>query len=110
MRHLKKFENFTEEDKIEYNDIEYVEDDDCDTCGYEEEEDEEDEVDLDDEIHKPEDPLTLEKKKNSKKLMSYAQSGLKSPKKADLNKDKKISEYEKKRGKAIEKSIEKNKK
>lgn len=102
MRHLKKFENFESEEK--YSEIHYMEEDDCDTCGsYEDEEDEEEDVDLDDEIHQPTEPLTLEKA--SKKLMTYAQSGLKKPKKADLNKDLKISEYEKKRGKAIEKSI-----
>lgn len=43
------------------------------------------------------------------KNTSYKKSGLKNPEKADLNKDKKISRYEKKRGKAIEDSIEKRK-
>lgn len=99
MIHLKKFENF--ESKEKYSEIHYTEDD-CDTCGYYEDEEEED-VDLDSEIHQPAEPLTLEKA--SKKLMTYSQSGLR-----DLNKDGKISEYEKKRGKSIEKSIEKNKK
>ncbi len=41
----------------------------------------------------------LEEKKGKKK------PGLKNPKKADLNKDGKLSSYEKKRGKAIEKSM-----
>jgi len=41
------------------------------------------------------------------KNSSYKKSGLKKPEKADLNKDKKISGYEKKRGKAIEDSIDK---
>jgi hypothetical protein len=40
------------------------------------------------------------------KSSSYKKSGLKNPEKADLNKDKKISGYEKTRGKAIQKSIE----
>jgi hypothetical protein len=40
------------------------------------------------------------------KSSSYKKSGLKNPEKADLNKDKKISRYEKTRGKAIQKSIE----
>jgi hypothetical protein len=40
---------------------------------------------------------------------SYDDSGLKEPEKADLNKDKKISDYEKKRGKAVEDAIEKDK-
>lgn len=42
---------------------------------------------------------------NEKKKTSYEESGLEQPKKADLNKDKKISEYEKKRGSAIDKAI-----
>ena len=37
--------------------------------------------------------------------ISYKKSGLKNPDKADLNKDKEISSYEKKRGGAIEKSM-----
>jgi len=37
-----------------------------------------------------------------KKTTSYKKSGLKNPEKADLNKDKKISPYEKTRGKAME--------
>ena len=46
--------------------------------------------------------MSFEAKNNS-----YKKSGLKKPEKADLNKDKKISGYEKKRGKAIEDSIAK---
>lgn len=41
-----------------------------------------------------------------KSKSSYKNSGLKNPEKADLNKDKKLSGYEKTRGKAIQKSIE----
>jgi hypothetical protein len=37
--------------------------------------------------------------------ISYQKSGLKNPNKADLDKDKEISSYEKKRGGAIEKSM-----
>ncbi len=40
-----------------------------------------------------------------KKFNTYKESGLKNPKKADLNKDTKISTYEYKRGKAIEDNI-----
>jgi len=40
--------------------------------------------------------------------MDYKKSGLKHPEKADLNKDHDISSYEKKRGMAIEKSMEKD--
>ena len=41
---------------------------------------------------------SLEEKKTSKEV-SFEKSGLKNPKKADLNKNKKISGYEKARGK-----------
>jgi hypothetical protein len=44
--------------------------------------------------------------KLEKKGTSYKKSGLKNPEKADLDKDKKISPYEKKRGKAVEDSME----
>jgi hypothetical protein len=40
-----------------------------------------------------------------KEAISYKQSGLKNPNKADLNHDNEISSYEKKRGSAIEKSM-----
>ncbi len=53
------------------------------------------------------------KKMERKNIMaeeSYEKSGLKNPQKADLNKDKNISGYEKKRGKAIEKSMTKENK
>jgi hypothetical protein len=40
--------------------------------------------------------------------MSYKDSGLDKPKKADLDKDKKISKYELKRGKAIQRRMRKN--
>ena len=50
------------------------------------------------------DGMANEAKKS--KSSSYKKSGLKNPEKADLNKDKKLSGYEKTRGKAIQKSIE----
>lgn len=53
---------------------------------------------------------TNEKKKYSKKKLTYKESGLKHPAKADLDKDKKISSYEKTRGGAIESAIKKTKK
>lgn len=43
---------------------------------------------------------------SEKKSTSYKKSSLKHPEKADLNKDKKISGYEKARGKAIQKSVQ----
>jgi hypothetical protein len=52
----------------------------------------------------------VEKKGGSHKEMSYEDSGLKNPKKADLDKSGKISEYERRRGKAIEKAIEEKEK
>jgi len=42
------------------------------------------------------------------KITELIKDALKNPKKADLNKDGKLSDYEKSRGKAIEKSIEKD--
>lgn len=109
MKFLKTFENFDSQEREEKN--YYKEDafddafDDmdgtCEPCGSDEDEDEDD-------IQLPEppmeEPITLEKKGTT-----YKKSGLKNPEKADLNKDKKISSYEKKRGKAIQDSIEKEK-
>jgi len=43
------------------------------------------------------------------KLKEMIKDSLKNPKKADLNKDGKLSDYEKKRGAAIEKSMKKSK-
>lgn len=50
----------------------------------------------------------LMEKKSSKKV-PYKKSGLEKPSLADLNKDRKISGYEKARGMAIQKAMEKNK-
>ena len=101
MRYLKKFENFNSEE--EYNEpLEGAFDDmegTCEPCDSDEDEDEKEYIEL------PEEPMygsiTLEKKKST-----YKKSGLKNPEKADLDKDKKISPYEKKRGKAIQDSME----
>lgn len=46
------------------------------------------------------------KDEKSKKEVSYKKSGLKNPEKADLDKNKKISGYEKARGKAVQDAIE----
>ena len=46
------------------------------------------------------------KKPNTKKEITYDKSGLKHPEKADLNKNKKISGYEKVRGKAIQNAVQ----
>lgn len=49
----------------------------------------------------------VEASKKPMEEVSYDKSGLKNPKKADLNKNKDISGYEKKRGEAVEKSMKK---
>ena len=52
---------------------------------------------------------SIQEKKSTKEV-PFAFSGLMNPKKADLNKNKKISGYEKARGKAVEKGIAKTEK
>jgi hypothetical protein len=47
-----------------------------------------------------------DKKETTKKETTYDKSGLKHPEKADLNKNKKISGYEKVRGKAIQNAVQ----
>ena len=47
-----------------------------------------------------------DKKSATKKETTYDKSGLKHPEKADLNKNKKISGYEKVRGKAIQNAVQ----
>jgi hypothetical protein len=133
MRHLKKFENFdlghrfSEEDEdtqIQKLGLDEEEgDEECKPCGSDEEEGEQDEYtfssegDEDDDDEKnwnDEEELRLEKvvsfhQFEAKKGESYKKSGLKNPEKADLNKDKKISGYEKKRGKAVQDAVEEEK-
>ena len=105
MKYLKKFENFNSDEEYDNEEYDNGEEDvfsdmdvTCEPCDSDEDEDEE-------EIELPEEPMygsiTLEKKKST-----YKKSGLKNPEKADLDKDKKISPYEKKRGKAIQDSME----
>lgn len=105
MKHLKKFEGFDPE--LDMRDTE------CSSCEPDEDENEgegaymyDDESDYDDDdtyMYDDDEFIpTHEKKKN----MSYSKSGLKNPKKADLDKDKKISSYEKKRGKSIQNAME----
>ena len=104
MKYLKKFENFNSDEEYDNEEYDNGEEDvfsdmdgTCEPCYYDEDEDED--------IELPEEPMygsiTLEKKKST-----YKKSGLKNPEKADLDKDKKISPYEKKRGKAIQDSME----
>lgn len=132
MKYLKKFESFnefdlgrfSEEDEIQNPGVEEIENDEeeCEPCGSEDDEytfsseeeegEEEDEADYadnhrirrwgDEDIERI---GTIEEKKKEKGV-SYKKSGLKHPEKADLNKDKKISGYEKARGKAIQKSVQ----
>ena len=110
------------------------EDENCSECGYnltdcecggnyEEKEEEEEQGTWGDEENNP---LMIEKKNNkgfkafldkqkakkedkketTKKETTYDKSGLKHPEKADLNKNKKISGYEKVRGKAIQNAVQ----
>lgn len=109
MKYLKKFENFdlgrfSNEDEDNHEWVEDVEDveDECETCD--------DDID-EDEIEDEENEMRrrvwgdeVVEKKSTK--TSYKKSGLKNPKKADLDKDGKISGYEKKRGKAVQKAVQ----
>ena len=52
----------------------------------------------------------LEEGKRTNKEVPFEKSGLENPEKADINKNKKISGYEKARGSAIEKALKKSKK
>jgi len=54
---------------------------------------------------KPEEKPEKENMDTTEKLKEMVKDALKNPKKADLNKDGKLSDYEKKRGDAIEKSM-----
>ncbi len=80
----------------------------CKPCSDTEDGDDEDEKSWGDENE-----LRLEKvssfrqfEAKKEKGESYKKSGLKHPEKADLNKDKKISGYEKTRGKAVQKAVQ----
>jgi hypothetical protein len=133
MRYLKTFENFdgfdlgrfseedNELDNNFYGDEMEAGEEECEPCGsddYSEEDEytfssEEDDEEFDEVPTRikrwgDEDSNAIgsldEKKKE--KGTSYKKSGLKHPEKADLNKDKKISPYEKARGKAVQKSMQ----
>jgi hypothetical protein len=131
MKHLKKFENFylapdvdsDEQDYLDYakkmREVKPGEEITNPPHAHEEEEEEEFAMNIEPMAHEEESEMRSmaheeEEGEEGKHIMSfeaknnsYKKSGLKNPKKADLNKDKKISEYEKKRGKAIEDSIAK---
>lgn len=129
MKHLKRFENFAQDDMGRFSDVDSDEQDWLthikkeDEMEEEEDEMEEEEEDgLEAEFHEDEEMEDEEEEEEEhihrrkvwgdevierKKFLSFKDSGLKNPKKADLNKDKKISGYEKARGKAIEKSKKK---
>jgi hypothetical protein len=96
MKRIMKFENFEyeSEDMQESTDV-------CKKCGCECDVCECDVCECGD------DWKSVTEKKGTK--TSYEKSGLKHPEKADLNKDKKISSYEKKRGSAVQKSVQKDK-
>jgi hypothetical protein len=132
MRFIKKFENFFLTPDVESDEEDYLrnkrnsimnsemDEEECETCD-------DDDTELEgmpmsrqnmpmDEMPEEEYEESEEEENNfnnnhimsfEAKNNSYKKSGLKKPEKADLNKDKKISGYEKKRGKAIEDSIDK---
>lgn len=111
MKHLKKFENFHLEDPMSPD----VDIDEQDYLDYKRkmssvdseseftEEEEEGDWEYQEEI-----PIrrTIGDEIDEKKSTSYKKSGLRNPEKADLNKNKKIEGWEKSRGKAIEKAME----
>lgn len=90
MKHLKKFENYSQ-DELEMDEITNIEDGEKEETIFE--------IDVDDEDEDLEEEIT------EKKGVSYKKSGLRMPEKADLDKDGKIDSYEKARGKAIDKSF-----
>jgi hypothetical protein len=132
MKYLKKFENFdlgrfTDEEEI-VGDNEMGNEEECEPCssgddwneeGYDndeysfsdiEDKREEEEEEYEEEVRRirrwgDEDIEEVDEKKKEKGV-SYKKSGLKHPEKADLNKDKKISKYEKTRGKAVQKAVQ----
>jgi hypothetical protein len=131
MKHLKKFENFylapdvdsDEQDYLDYakkmREVKPGEEITNPPHTHEEEEEEEFPMNMKPMAREEEEefemrPMAHEEEEERGHIMSfeaknnsYKKSGLKKPEKADLNKDKKISGYEKKRGKAIEDSIDK---
>jgi hypothetical protein len=133
MKFIKKFENFGGQDlgprfSREEEEImpinpntshEYEEDDDCKPCDTYDSEDDDDPISSEEDDSEKErrtwgdeiveslarfNDFISEKKKQ--KEVSYEESGLKNPDKADLDKNKKISPYEKARGKAVQDAIE----
>lgn len=109
MKHLKKFENFHEDpmgpdvDTDEQSYLDYRKK----MHEIEPESEEEEEGDWNYEEEMPIRRRTFGDEMDEKKSTTYKKSGLKNPEKADLNKNKKIEGWEKARGKAIEKSMEK---
>lgn len=113
MKHLKKFENFHLEDPMSPD----VDTDEQDYLDHKRkmssvdpeseftEEEEEGDWNYQEEI--PIRRRTFGDEVDEKKSTTYKKSGLKNPEKDDLNKNKKIEGWEKARGKAIEKAMEK---
>lgn len=96
MKHIKKFENYSQEELEMGNNFDSNEFDERDETVFE--------IDFDDQDDS-EDHFEEEEEVMEKKGVSYKKSGLKRPEKADLNKDGEIDSYEKARGKAIDKSM-----
>jgi hypothetical protein len=137
MKYLKKFENFSEfdlgrfseEDELQNPGVEQIENDEeeCEPCGSEDSEDSDEytftsDNEEDDEEAEYADNHRIRRwgdedienignidEKKKEKEVSYKKSGLKHPEKADLDKNKKISGYEKARGKAIQNAVQSEK-
>ncbi len=108
MKHLKKFENFDKpmEMTTNYPSVENMKAYVC-GCGY-------NEMECDAMSYKElcvcydKCKMEMNEAKKTRKV-SYKKSGLKEPKKADLDKDGKLGEWELARGKAIQKAMAKKK-
>jgi hypothetical protein len=121
MKYLRRFESFSEFDLGRFSEEEEINkpvmadesEEECEPCGDDDDDyvfSSEEEDDYQTEPHRikrwgDEDIENLDEKKKQKET-TYAKSGLKHPEKADLDKNKKISRYEKTRGKAIQNAVQ----
>jgi hypothetical protein len=127
MKYLRRFESFSEFDLGRFSEEEEINkpvmadesEEECEPCGDDEDDyvfSSEEEDDYATEPHRIkrwgdediENIGNIDEKKKEKEV-SYKKSGLKHPEKADLDKNKKISGYEKARGKAIQNAVQSEK-
>jgi hypothetical protein len=94
MKHIKKFENYSQEELEIGNNFDSNEFDERDETVFE--------IDFDDEDDSEND---FEEEVMEKRGVSYKKSGLKRPEKSDLNKDGEIESFEKAKRKSIDKSM-----